>query len=380
MDVEFPWYSTWAGADPVFPALVLPTSGLSYGELRERIEEERRRLAGAGLNPGDRVVVDVGDPESWVVALLATLAGGAQAILPDSDWPPSRRRRALAPPSPGFLLRRGRKGALRLIRRGQAADPGYDLPEGAGVWLFTSGPAAPPVPYFRDGALLRLMVESLRARWPASLARSRPAVVSTAPLAHGFALMNSLLLTHAIGGTLVQSDAEDAAATVGRVFRHEARVLFAWPAQIRTLARRRLWPRHGGSTLEWCGSSSYRLEPDVARRFFECSGCRVRSQYGMTETGPLCLDGADPPSAHAYCVGPPLDGVELEIVDARNEPAPPGARGRLRVRVDGIALAPQGDPRAFWHTGDIGRIDPQGHVFVYGRAHPFTDERREIYA
>jgi acyl-coenzyme A synthetase/AMP-(fatty) acid ligase len=380
MDLALAWYSAWAGADPDFPALVLPTGGLSYGVLRDRIEDERRRLAGAGLNPGDRVVVDVADPEAWVVALLATLAAGAQAILPDSDWSPSRRRRALATLSPGFLLRLGKKGALHLVRSSEDAIHG-DLPAGAGVWLFTSGTTATPVPHFRDAAVLRRMVERVRARWPATFAGSRPAVLSTAPLAHSFGLVNSLLLTHAIGGTLIQSDADDAAATVGCVFRHEARVLLAWPSHLRTLARRRLWPRPSASTLEWCVSSSYRLEPEVARRFSDCTGCAVRSQYGITETGPLCLDGANPPSTLAYCVGAPLDGVELEVVDARDEPAPPGARGQLRVRAEGVALAgAEQNAHAFWHTGDIGRIDPQGRVFVFGRAHPFTDERREIYA
>lgn len=361
------WYSAWAEDDPASAAIVLQTNVLSYAGLWERIVERRRMLSDSGLRPGQRIVIDsTVDEGNWIVGLLAALAAGAQAILSDSDWSAARRATALAALSPAFHCDGDR------ISRVQSPAAGQEDAGNPGVWLFTSGTTAEPEPHFRSLDLIGAMVERVRARWPHSLTASRPRVFSTAPLSHGFGLINALLLPHAIGGTLIVDDFRAPAQTVARIAALEPQVLLAWPAHYRNMADAKLWPERNG--LTWCVSSSFRLEPEIARRFADRAGCLPRSQYGMTETGPLCLDGAIPANAAAYCVGSPLSGVAMTVLDAKGAALPAGAKGRLCTRVEDVALAA---PRDYWDTGDVGSIDDRGNVFVYGRSSAFTDERKE---
>ena len=363
------WYSARAEADPASAAVVLQTYVLSYAGLWERIVERSRLLSDSGLRPRQRIVIDsAADEGKWIVALLAALAAGAQAILPDSDWSPARRSTAVAALSPAFHDDGDR---ISRVQSPAARQEGVGNP---GVWLFTSGTTNEPEPHFRSLDLIRAMVDRVRARWPHALAASRPRVFSTAPLSHGFGLINALLLPHAMGGTLIVDDFRAAAQTVARIAALEPQALLAWPAHYRNMADAKLWPERNG--LTWCVSSSFRLEPEIARRFADCAGCLPRSQYGMTETGPLCLDGAVPPIAAAYCVGSPLAGVAMTALDANGAALPAGAKGRLCTRVDGVALTAPGD---YWDTGDVGSIDDRGNVFVYGRSSAFTDERKEFH-
>lgn len=361
------WYSAWAEDDPASAAVVLQTRVLSFAGLWERVVEGSRMLSASGLRPGQRIVVDPAvDEGEWIAALLAALAAGAQAILPDSDWSAADRATALAALSPALHYDGDRISRIRSpTRREDTGQPG--------VWLFTSGTTAEPEPHFRSLDLIRAMVERVRIRWPHSLAASRPKVFSTAPLTHGFGFINALLLPHAMGGTLIVDDFREPAQTVARIVDLEPEALLAWPAHYKSMADVRLWPRRTG--LTWCVSSSFRLEPEIARRFADCAGCLPRSQYGMTQTGPLCLDGAVPPNAAAYCVGLPLAGVAMTVVDGNGEALSVGTKGRLCTRVDDVALAQPGD---YWDTGDVGSIDDRGNVYVYGRSFGFTDERKEF--
>lgn len=102
--------------------------------------------------------------------------------------------------------------------------------------------------------------------------------------------------------------------------------------------------------------------PDLVERALS-AGLPLALTYGMTETcsqvatAPPALVRAKPGSA-----GAPLDGVEVRIA----------TDGEIEVRGDMVARAyHQGDPIADpgdWHrTGDLGRLDRDGHLWVTGR-------------
>jgi long-chain acyl-CoA synthetase len=260
------------------------------------------------------VILDEAPGETWLVRLLAGLAGGAEVVLPDTDWSGPERARAFA----------------RLP----------DAGAGPGVWLYTSGTTAEPRPFFRSTAELATMVERIRETVPADLAAARPAGRCLAPLDHGFGLMNGLFLVHALGGTVVSSDAP-------------AQLLFGWPVHFRALLDEGIGRR---TELRWCVSAAYGLDRETAAAFRARTGCPLRQLYGTTELGPLCVDTDEDPEPP--CVGRPLRGVEIEVDDD----------GALTARVGGDRHA----------TGDLGRLDDLGRVYVLGRAGPFRDERKDL--
>ncbi|MFW6059731.1 MAG: isocitrate/isopropylmalate family dehydrogenase [Phycisphaeraceae bacterium] len=333
-----------------------PEGTLTYGQLVERIAAQHARLMDTGRQPGSRVLNDHPPGSvSWLVMLIASLDLGLQVIQPDQDWPRRDVMRHVAP-----LLESAPATAT-------AAVPG--------VWLFTSGTTDHPKPRLRSLALLRSDVTRVRARLPAALVERRPAGLCLLPLSHGFGLINGLLLMHAIGGTVLVENIEHRDAVAELLRTHEVRMLYSWPAQLEILSDRELW-RQAKTPLTWCVSSSLRLSAETAARFTAASGCPVRQQYGATETGPLCLDSDEPPSTQTTCMGTPLDGVTLRVLDEAGHELPAQREGELAVRLDHLSLDPSElTVDGFWRTGDRGYVDPSGRVHVLGRLKAFTDER-----
>lgn len=93
------------------------------------------------------------------------------------------------------------------------------------------------------------------------------------------------------------------------------------------------------------------------------AGWPIALTYGMTE---MCSQVAtatpDQVEAKPGCVGPPLSGIELRIADTEEVfvRGPSLATGYL----DGTPLL---DADGWYHTGDLGRVDEVGDLWITGR-------------
>jgi acyl-CoA synthetase (AMP-forming)/AMP-acid ligase II len=107
----------------------------------------------------------------------------------------------------------------------------------------------------------------------------------------------------------------------------------------------------------------------------------VRPAYGLAEAT-LTVTSTAPGEAlrvdaeGTVSCGRPVDGIELRIADADGRMLPTGSAGELLVRgapvFDGYfddEAATSRTLRDGWlHTGDVGRLDTQGHLFLKGRS------------
>ena len=107
------------------------------------------------------------------------------------------------------------------------------------------------------------------------------------------------------------------------------------------------------------------LGPDTFR-FFRAIGVNLKQIYGSTETtGLVSLQPST--EANPVTVGPPCQGVEVRIAD-RGEVLVRGAsvfRGYLKNEE---ATREVIDADGWFHTGDAGFVDPQGHLVIIDRA------------
>jgi acyl-CoA synthetase (AMP-forming)/AMP-acid ligase II len=127
-----------------------------------------------------------------------------------------------------------------------------------------------------------------------------------------------------------------------------------------------------------CGSAP--LPPELFRRFEEAAGVRILEGYGMTET--TCLISCNPP-AGARKIG----SVGLTMPYTQAMILAPGPDGQMRdcavdevgeicVRSPGVIagyLEPSRNAGLFaapgvLRTGDLGRIDADGYLWITGRA------------
>ena len=132
------------------------------------------------------------------------------------------------------------------------------------------------------------------------------------------------------------------------------------------LVRRQVRQRFGGR-LKAMVSGGAPLNPEIGR-FFDALGLRVLQGYGQTEASPV-ISCNRPDRPRFDSVGPALAGVELRIA-ADGEIV---LRGELVMK--GYWNDPEGTAAALqdgWlHTGDIGRIDPDGAIVI-------TDRKKDI--
>lgn len=132
---------------------------------------------------------------------------------------------------------------------------------------------------------------------------------------------------------------------------------------------------------------SYGTSPmpvDLIRRAMEAFPAVAMHQcYGLTETSPILavLDEADHRRGLAECegllraAGRPLPGVDIRIVDTAGKALPSEATGEIAVRGPQVASGYHNRPReaeeafrgGWFFTGDVGRLDAEGYLYVLDR-------------
>jgi acyl-CoA synthetase (AMP-forming)/AMP-acid ligase II len=90
------------------------------------------------------------------------------------------------------------------------------------------------------------------------------------------------------------------------------------------------------------------------------------------------LSYLDPSDLSSKCgsVGKAIPNVELSVVDERGNPLPPNNVGEVVARGSNIMMGYWKDPvetsrvlkNGYYHTGDIGRMDEDGYLYLLGRS------------
>ncbi len=178
------------------------------------------------------------------------------------------------------------------------------------------------------------------------------------------------------------------------VERYGVTVFYTTPTATRMLMRFGNEPvkKHDLSTLRIMHSVGEPINPTAWHWLFEVVGekrCPVGSTWWMTETGGIMISYAPglllvplKPGAN----GPPLPGIDADVVDENGNPVSPGKKGFLVIKkpFPGMPAPPTGmwgDPgrfaqvyfekfpgREYFYTGDYAVKDRDGYLWVAGRA------------
>jgi acetyl-CoA synthetase len=173
--------------------------------------------------------------------------------------------------------------------------------------------------------------------------------------------------------------------------RNRVTVFYTTPTAVRTLMRYGEEPvrKHDLSSLRLIHSVGEPINPAAWRWLFELVGngrCPVGSTWWMTETGGILISHAPglmlvplKPGTN----GPPLPGIDAEVVDDKGKPVGPRQRGFLVIRnpypgMPGPPTGMWGDPERYrqvyfarfgvFYTGDYAIKDEDGYIWVAGRA------------
>jgi oxalate---CoA ligase len=127
-------------------------------------------------------------------------------------------------------------------------------------------------------------------------------------------------------------------------------------------------------SLRFIQSAGAPLPGNVMQDLEQILEVPVLSDYGMTETGPIASDAFLPGSRVPGSVGR-TSGLEIGIMTTFGDLVPPLVEGEIVVRgpavFSGYINNPGANSDAFrngWFcTGDLGRLDPEGNLFLTGR-------------
>jgi len=118
-----------------------------------------------------------------------------------------------------------------------------------------------------------------------------------------------------------------------------------------------------GTNIRECVTGAAPIAPEILRFFYAC-GVPVMEGYGMTETA-TAATGNRPDDFRFGSVGKPFEGVELKIADD----------GEVLIKGPNIfkgyykndAATNEALEDGWLHTGDLGRLDEDGFLYITGR-------------
>jgi long-chain acyl-CoA synthetase len=387
-----------ARRDPGRTALVSDTRSLSYHELNGRVDALAQGLARLGLAAGDRVILWSRNSAEFVETFFACWKLGLVAVPVNARLTPGEvsfhaedcaaslmvcgpefEADATGIVVPHRLVTGGDGPYEELVARNSGApDQTRALPDETPAWLFyTSGTTGRP----KGATLTHGNLTFVTVSWCADLHPIQPedVVLHCAPLSHGAGF--HALVAVARGAENVVHARFDPAAVFDAIA--HCRVTTTWlvPTQIRML----LDVGPGGADLSSLKTIIYGGAPmylDDLKEAVTRIGPVFCQLYGQGES-PMTItylrrqeQRLDRPDIDVLSsAGVARTGMEVRIADGADRELAAGEIGEIQVRGPAVMAGYWGRPEAteealrggWLHTGDLGRKDEHGFVYVLDR-------------
>jgi long-chain acyl-CoA synthetase len=209
--------------------------------------------------------------------------------------------------------------------------------------------------------------------------RPQSASLVSVPFFHATGCHAILCGNLAFGGKLVMMYKWDAEKALELIEKERLTSFGGVPAMVWQVLESPSFGRYDVSSVNSVGYGGAPAAPDLVRRIREAFGDVVSpgNGYGLTETSSITTyNGGADYVRKPESVGAPIPVCEVKAVDSEGKELPPGQVGELWIKgpnvVKGYWNKPEASAESFsdgWlHSGDLGRIDDEGFVFIVDRA------------
>jgi len=380
------WLDQRAGDRATHPAIVCDGVALTYADLAARATAAAERLTDAGVRPGDRVAVLLENGMAFAVALHAVMRAGA--ILAPLD----RRLHA-----PELQARLGAIEASHLLVPEHDDTLAHDviarcpdcrpvvLDEPTGTWPTPVRPVpgmaldAPHAIVFTSGTTAQargVVLTYGNHAWSAFASACNLGLdpddrwLACLPCCHIGGL--SILLRSVIYGTTAVVHRRFDPGAVNRAIERERVTVVSVVA---SMLERILEARGAESYPPWLRCVLVGGGPVPAPLLEHCAalGVPVVQTYGMTEAASQIATLSPRDALRKLgSAGKPLFGMELRVC-RDGTGVEPGEVGEIEVRGPTVTPgyyasgAAATDASGWLRTGDLGRVDAEGYLYVVGR-------------
>ena len=241
-------------------------------------------------------------------------------------------------------------------------------------YLYTSGTTSFPKGVI--GSHLAIYLESLMVAVESGL-NADDRVACLMPLFHTAQLNGFGTPTVMVGATQYLLRGFDAPQLLATIEREQITRMFALPMMYRQLLDS---PKLVETDLSSLQRAAYAMAPmpdALLRQCLDALGCDFYLAFGQTEMSPVTtFFRPEHQLSHAGAVGTQVVNVQIAIMGADGELLPRGEEGEIVYRspqaLTGYLKNPQATAEAFahgwFHSGDIGRLDPDGMLWFRDRA------------
>ncbi len=375
-----------------------------WSAIAARVRAAAAGLAAHGVRHGDRVLVHGRNGPALLESMWASWMIGAV-------WVPTNMR--LTPPEVAYLAQssgaaahifdagfeahaeaaRAANPAARLhldfgphweaLQAHGALEHPVDVDRDHPCWLFyTSGTTGRPKGGVLTHGQMGFVVNNhLGDLMPGTTEQDVSLVV--APLSHGAGVHALAQAARGAASVLLSGDRLDPDEAWRLVARHRVTNMFTVPTILTMLTRHEAVDRHDHASLRYviyAGAPMYRADQQHALRKLG----RVLVQYfglgevtgNITVLPPHLHSAEDDPALPIGSCGTARTGMDIAILDSHGRRQPAGQTGEICVRGPAVFAGywnnPDATAKAFqhgwFHTGDLGHLDPRGFLWITGRA------------
>lgn len=360
---------------------------LTWADVDQRTDAMAVGLRAAGVKPGDAVALMARNGRGFVEAAVAIAKAGGDVLLLNTGFASPQLTDVCEREAPvalihdttfGEVLEGAAQGRIcfrtseldRLASEHAGQRPPRPGRSGR-LTILTSGTTGTP-----EGAQRGSIGLTLDA--PAGLLAAIPwradmQTVIAAPLFHAWGLAN-FAIGLGLGSTTILRRRFDPEKTLADIALHRADALVVVPVMLQRILElpEETRAKYDTSSLKIVASSGSPISGDLAARWMDAFGDNLYNLYGSTEVSFAAIATPEDMRRAPGTVGRPPRGVTVKLFDEHGVEVRQGEVGRIFVgnsmlfegytgggdkdRIDGLAA-----------TGDLGRFDEAGRLFVSGR-------------
>ena len=372
------WLDALARRDPDRVFLQTPDGQrVTYVAMNHRVDGIAAALTQRAVTAGDRVVAQIEKSADAIALYLACLRVGAVFVPLNTAYTSAEIEYFLGDADPKVAVGVERGGVTLTELARDLSGPARTRPDmqhaDLAALLYTSGTTGRSKGAMLTRANLATNAITLAQEWRFT---ERDVLLHALPIFHVHGLFVAINTVLAAGSSMLFLPKFDADEVVQSL--PEATVMMGVPTFYTRLLQHPAFTRERCASIRLFVSGSAPLLAETHREFRARTGHAILERYGMSET---LMNTSNPYDGERVpgSVGPPLPGVEVRIADPESGvPLPQlGSVGMIEVRGPNVfrgywrmpeKTAAEFRQDGFFITGDVGRFDSNGYLFIVGRA------------
>mgnify|MGYP001212755208 FL=1 len=369
-------------------------SKISYGELEEESTKYANGLSELGLQPGDRVSVQLNKSHEVVFIYLACLRANLIFHPINTAYKENELSFLLNDAKPSvficekeiyenisflnleesishiFTLNPADHESIQSIKKEGDHEIVDCSPDHTAALLYSSGTTGQPKGIMLTHGNIGSNAKALKDAWGF---HNDDILLHSLPIYHVHGLFVALGCVFLSGSKIIWTESFDADQAIELLPR--CTVMMGVPTYYTRLVASKDLDKSCVSNMRLFISGSAPLLEDTFIQFYKKTNHHILERYGMTETNIICsnpVDGRRKPET----VGMPLKDINLRIVDDSFNALEIGEIGHIQVRGPNVFNSYWNLPKKtkedftsdnYFNTGDKGFIDKDGYLSIVGR-------------